>query len=182
MKNKKVYYREEQNWTSGEYGRWLLIALLVLAFPVGLAIMWQEAKWRKWVKCLVSAAWAAVIVCAVVLFFKTSLDYDVGSVSITAVKDDKRILAPLKPESMPDNEYSQLLINAQETSSLISKPTPTPVPTYVYCNDNGLYYHYKSCRYVYEGKTPRVTLNQALNAGKKPCKLCNPPKEETYGN
>ncbi len=88
------------------------------------------------------------------------------------------MLGPLKPADVPDT--AQLVIDAQETSSLISEPTPTPQPFMVYCNDNGLYYHLAGCRYVYEGKTPRVTLQQALNAGKSACKLCKPPTEVTY--
>ena len=176
-KKKKMLY--EYNWTNSRNGRIFLIALLVLAFPVGLYIMWDKAEWRKAFKIGVSALWGCILVLALVIGLRTSLDYNYGSVSYSGATGNRRMLAPLPPENLPDT--SQLLRSASETSALISVPTPTPVPTMVYCNDNGVNYHLKGCRYVYS-TTPRVTLTQALNAGKTACKLCNPPKEETYGN
>lgn len=173
---RKITY--EYDWIKTKYGFYGLIALLVLAFPVGLYIMWRGAKWKQWVKIAVSAAWGLIIVLALVIALGTSLDYDPGNVEIRQAVNGGRMLAPLPPEDLPDT--SQLLRNASETSSLISLPTPTPVPTMVYCNDNGVNYHLAGCRYVYS-TTPRVTLTQALNAGKTACKICNPPKEETYG-
>jgi len=98
-------------------------------------------------------------------------------VEIIARKESKKAFGPFKPENVP--EMAQLLKNASEASSLISEPTATPEPIRVYCNDNGLYYHYAECRYVYD-TTPRVTLAQALNAGKSACKECKPPSELTY--
>ena len=169
------YYRK---WLSGDRGTLVLIALLVLAFPVGLWLMWREAKWKIWLKALITAAWTGIIVLGIVVFTTTSFDYDQGSIIVTELVNDKRMLAPLPPEDLPDT--SQLLKSASETSSLISLPTPTPVATRVYCNDNGKYYHLAGCRYVYP-HTPKVTLNQAKNAGKTACPICKPPKEEIYG-
>ena len=177
MKTKTNY---KERWLRGGNRNKYLILLIIFAFPIGLYIMWQESDWRKWVKIAITGAWGCAVLCALILLAATSLDYDEGSVAINLASENNKILAPLKPENLP--ETSQLLKSSSETSSLISEPTPTPVPTMVYCNDNGLYYHLAGCRYVYDGKTPRVTLTQALNAGKTACKLCNPPKEETYDN
>ncbi|MBR4235580.1 MAG: hypothetical protein IKR85_05910 [Clostridia bacterium] len=177
--SKNTYRRK---WLVGDNGKWVLIALLVFAFPVGLYLMWSEARWRLWIKILVTAAWGAVLLVGIPYAVNNSLEYDKGSIEITARTkqyiDNREMLAPLPPEELPDT--SQLLKSPSETSTLISLPTPTPVPTRVYCNDNGEYYHLEGCRYVYS-TTPKVTLTQALNAGKTACPLCNPPKEETYG-
>ncbi|MBR6499491.1 MAG: hypothetical protein IKT23_07390, partial [Clostridia bacterium] len=118
------YYRK---WLSGDRGTLVLIALLVLAFPVGLWLMWREAKWKIWLKALITAAWTGIIVLGIVVFTTTSFDYDQGSIIVTELVNDKRMLAPLPPEDLPDT--SQLLKSASETSSLISLPTPTPVAT-----------------------------------------------------
>ena len=179
MKKSKQQISYEYDWLKSRRGRTALIALLVLAFPVGLYVMWQHSSWRKEVKIGVSALWGLILVLALVIGLITSLDYNYGNVSYTGSTGNKRMLAPLPPDNQPDT--GQYLRSASETSSLISVPTPTPVPTMVYCNDNGVNYHLQGCRYVYS-TTPRVTLTQALNAGKTACKLCNPPKEETYGN
>lgn len=173
----------QRGWLDGEYGDYLLIATLVLAFPVGLYVMWKEARWKKWIKILVSAGWACVIVLAILLPILTSMAYDRGGVDHKPMNvqtvNGRELLAPMPPEELPDT--LQLYKDESEASGLISVPTPTPTPTYVYCNDNGKNYHLKGCRYVYDGKTPRVTLTQARNAGKTACKLCKPPEEETYG-
>ena len=169
----------KRQWLSGDMGKWLLIGLLVFAFPVGLYVMWDEGKWENWVKWLITAAWAVIVVLGIVLMIAAPWSYDVGSVEIVPVVNNKRMLAPLPPDNLPDGV--QVLKSASETSALISVPTPTPVPTRVYCNDNGKYYHLEGCRYVYK-TTPKVTLTQAKNAGKTACPYCKPPKEETYGN
>ncbi len=169
----------KRSWLNGDWGRYLLIGLLVLAFPVGLYIMWDEGKWDTWLKALITGVWAAIVVLGVVLMIIAPWQYDTGSVEIVSLDNNKRMLAPFPPENLP--EQAQVLRNATQTSSLISEPTPTPVPTRVYCNDNGKYYHLEGCRYVYS-TTPKVTLNQAKNAGKTACPYCKPPKEETYGN
>lgn len=169
----------KRKWLTGDRGKWILIALLVFAFPVGLYLMWDEGKWPRWTKALITAGWAAVVITGIVVMIVTPWSYDTGSVEIVNLVNNKRMLAPLPPEDLP--EMAELLINASQTSSLISEPTPTPVPTRVYCNDNGKYYHLEGCRYVYS-TTPRVTLTQAKNAGKTACPYCKPPKEETYNN
>lgn len=154
------------------------ILLLIFAFPVGLYVMWRdECPWNIWLKSLISAAWLALIVCALV--FLPSLDdfQPHGNVEIIAQKGNKKVLGPTQPEGVPDT--AQIVRNASESSSLISEPTPTPDPVMVYCNDNGVYYHLESCRYVYP-TTPRVRLAAALNAGKTACPYCKPPNEVVY--
>ena len=233
-----VSRRYKRQWLVGSNGKWLLIALLVFAFPVGLYIMWDESKWKLWIKIAVSVLWAAVIITAILLVGKwllialLILAFPVGlyfmwaktkwklwiKIVVTAlyvthillcillaplsilanltlwqsindmsksiiyheVDYENEMLAPLPPENVPDT--SQHTRSSRDESGLISEPTPTPKPTMVYCNDNGQYYHLAGCRYVYEGKTPKVTLTQAKNAGKTACPYCNPPKEETYND
>ncbi|MBQ3760967.1 MAG: hypothetical protein II875_03010 [Clostridia bacterium] len=165
-------------WLVGDKGKWILLASLVFLPPLGLYLMWTEAKWRTWLKIAVSVAWAAVIVIMLTQLIELE-EPEKGSVKIKELTYNTRMLAPLPPEDLPDT--SQLLRSTNEQSSLISEPTPTPVPTMVYCNDNGKYYHLKDCRYVHEN-TPRVTLTAAKNAGKTACPTCNPPREETYDN
>ena len=154
------------------------VLLIVFAFPVGLYVMWRdECPWKMWVKSLVSVAWLAAIVCAIALLPSVSAFQTQGNVEIIAVKGNRKVLGPTQPEGVPDT--AQMVKNASETSSLISQPTPTPDPVMVYCNDNGVYYHLESCRYVYP-TTPRVRLAAALNAGKTACPDCKPPNEVTY--
>lgn len=179
---KKKYARRSRgghSWMRETNGSLKLALLIVFAFPVGLYLMWtDDCGWPKWLKSAVSVAFVALIACALVVLKPISSYQDEGGVEIVAEQNNRKMLGPLKPADVPDT--AQLVIDAQETSSLISEPTPTPQPFMVYCNDNGLYYHLAGCRYVYEGKTPRVTLQQALNAGKSACKLCKPPTEVTY--
>lgn len=156
----------------------ILIALIVFAFPVGLYIMWKDScPWNRWLKTAVSAAWAAVLVCAVLVLPSIDKYQYSGNVEIVARKTNKAMLGPAQPEGIPDTV--QIVRNASETSSLISQPTPTPDPIMVYCNDNGVYYHLQGCRYVYP-TTPRVRLLAALQAGKTACPECKPPNEMTY--
>ncbi|MBQ3667666.1 MAG: hypothetical protein II920_00420 [Clostridia bacterium] len=193
--------RYKRQWLVGDEGKWLLIVLLVFAFPVGLYIMWDESKWKLWLRILVSVVWTAIIVFAIVLLTgvtepeKGSVVINskvLGTIEVTINSEDmnagdiiaekksvKLMLAPLPPEDLP--ETSKLLRSSTEESKLISEPTPTPKPTMVYCNDNGKYYHLAGCRYVMT-TTPRVTLTAAKNAGKTACPDCKPPKEETYEN
>ena len=123
--------------------------------------------------------WAAVIVTGILLWANLT-EPQTGDKTINDVTYPSEMLAPLPPENVPDT--SQHTRSSRDESGLISEPTPTPKPTMVYCNDNGQYYHMPGCRYVYEGKTPKVTLTQAKNAGKTACPYCNPPKEETYND
>lgn len=156
----------------------ILIALIVLAFPVGLYMMWKDdCAWNRWIKAAISVAWAAVIVCAIVVLPSIENYQYTGNVQIVTRKSNKAMLGPAKPEGIPDTV--QIVKNASETSSLISQPTPTPDPIMVYCNDNGVYYHLQGCRYVYP-TTPRVRLLAALQAGKTACPECKPPNEMTY--
>ena len=160
------------------HARALLILMLIFAFPLGLYIMWSEARWENWKKWTITGAWVLVIILCIVLVARSDLTRDEGSVSVNMKGENLSMLAPLPPQDVPVT--NQWFSNSGQESTLISVPTPTPVPTYVYCNDNGKYYHLKGCRYVME-KTPRVTITQAQKAGKRACATCNPPKEETYG-
>ncbi len=171
--------RYKRQWLVGDRGKWILIALLVFAFPVGLYIMWDEGRWKTWIKIAVSVLWAVILVFAVVRIAGVE-EPESGRQEIQKVTYTGKMLAPLPPSSLPVT--SKLLKRSAQESTLISEPTPTPVPTMVYCNDNGKSYHLAGCRYVYEGRTPRVTLNQAKNAGKTACPYCNPPREESYNN
>ncbi len=171
--------RYKRQWLVGDKGKWIEIALLVFAFPVGLYIMWDECDWKLWIKIAISTLWAAILIAMAVMLFDTH-EPETGGKEVQKVSYSGKMLAPLPPTNLPDT--SKLLRSSNEESKLISEPTPTPKPTMVYCNDNGKYYHLAGCRYVYEGRTPRVTLNQAKNAGKTACPICNPPREESYNN
>ena len=174
-KSSRKYKRQ---WLVGDKGKWILSALLVFAFPVGLYIMWDEGRWKLWIKILVSLLWAAIIIFMAVRLIGTE-EPAVGGQEVQKITYTGKMLAPLPPSNLPNT--SKLLRSSTQESTLISEPTPTPVPTMVYCNDNGKYYHLAGCRYVYN-TTPRVTLTAAKNAGKTACPTCNPPREETYDN
>ncbi len=161
-----------------EHTNAILIACLVFCPPVGLYMMWKNwCRWERWVKALVSIAIVAMFTVVIIVLPDPPNPLPEGGVEIQVMTKNKKAFGPFKPEGVPDTV--QVLVNASETSSLISEPTPTPDPIRVYCNDNGLYYHYAECRYVYD-TTPRVTLLQAINAGKKACSECNPPSEVSY--
>ena len=41
---------------------WFIILMLVLFFPVGLFLMWKNAKWHKTVKIIISVLFAAIVI------------------------------------------------------------------------------------------------------------------------
>ena len=41
---------------------WFIILMLVLFFPVGLFLMWKNAKWNKTVKIIISVLFAAIVI------------------------------------------------------------------------------------------------------------------------
>ena len=41
---------------------WFIILMLVLFFPVGLFLMWKNAKWHKTVKIIISVLFAAAVI------------------------------------------------------------------------------------------------------------------------
>jgi hypothetical protein len=55
-----------------------------------------------------------------------------------------------------------------------SKVTKSASEIYVYIKEGGKRYHKKNCSVVPTGKT-RVTLQEAVDRGYTPCKVCNPP-------
>ena len=173
--SKKRYERAGNSWLRSEHSAAILVLMLIFVCPLGLYLMWSsECKWKMWLKGAVSAS-VAVILVVIVLLIPPLPDSELeGSVEIIAKDGASGRFAPFKPEGVPDT--AQLLKFPGDDSSLISTPTATPEPIWVYSNDNGLYYHTKECRFVYE-TTPRVTLRQALEGGRKACSECNPPDE-----
>lgn len=153
-----------------------MILMLIFLFPLGLYLMWtRECRWKMWIKSAVSAFIAIVLVVVLWVLLPELPNAELeGNVEIIARTEISGRFAPFKPEGVPDT--AQLLKLSGDRSTLISTPTATPEPIWVYSNDNGKFYHLKECRYVYE-TTPRVTLRQALEGGKQPCDLCNPPDE-----
>ena len=41
---------------------WFIILMLVLFFPVGLFLMWKNAKWNKTVKIIISVFFAIMVI------------------------------------------------------------------------------------------------------------------------
>jgi hypothetical protein len=61
-------FKEKLKPTAAWYKRtWVIVVLLIGIFPLGIFLMWKYANWNKPVKGLITAAWAVVIVAAVVL-------------------------------------------------------------------------------------------------------------------
>ena len=174
--NDKRYTQYNTSWFKSEHSDKAIILMLIFLFPLGLYLMWtKECTWKMWIKGAVSAFIAVLLIVVICVLLPALPNAELeGNVEIVQKTEISGRFAPFKPEGMPDT--AQLLKLAGEKSSLISTPTATPQPIWVYSNDNGLYYHLKECRYVYE-TTPRVTLRQALEGGKKACDLCNPPDE-----
>lgn len=171
----KRYGHSRGSWLRSEHSDRILILMLIFVCPLGLYLMWSaECKWKLWLKSAVSAAIAVILVLIVWRIPALPNAELEGGVEIHAKEGVSGRFAPFKPEGVPDT--AQLLKLPGEASSLISTPTATPEPIWVYSNDNGLYYHTKECRFVYE-TTPRVTLRQALEGGRKACSECNPPDE-----
>lgn len=178
MKRKATKWERIKAWAKRNSEDIVLTLLLIFAFPVGLYAVWRrDCEWRRWLKALVSVAWVAIILSAVLLLPSIDQYQSSGNVQIVSKKANMAILGPGKPEQMPDT--AQVIRSASENSSLITQPTPTPDPIMVYCNNNGIYYHTADCRFVYD-TTPRVRLLAALQAGKTACPECNPPNEMTY--
>ena len=80
-------------WLVGDKGKWILLASLVFLPPLGLYLMWTEAKWRTWLKIAVSAAWAAVIVIMLTQLIELE-EPEKGSVKIKELTYNTRMLAP----------------------------------------------------------------------------------------
>lgn len=177
--SRRRYKRESYAWLpatdSGKITA--LVLMLVFVCPLGLYVMWSgECKWKAWVKGVVSGVIALALGLTAVWLMNNQLPNaeTESSVVIVEANRNKGKFAPFCPDDVPDT--AQLLKLSGEESTLISTPTATPEPIWVYSNDNGLYYHTKECRFVYE-TTPRVTLRQALEGGRKACTECNPPDE-----
>ena len=77
------------------------------------------------------------------------------------------------------------ICNAPEPGSTVTPspspvPTPTPVPTpvihIVWYRPDSTYYHAVSNCQGMAGAT-RHTLGEAVDASKKPCPVCNPPRQ-----
>lgn len=147
------------------------VLLLICCFPVGLYLLWRrENRIPLIARALITACIAAVMVSAVVIGMPDD-PYERGGIEIVRVTPNAEVYGPEIPEAVQGAaEYA----NAYSAESIILLPTATPVPIYVYCNDNGKHYHLESCHYVKEN-TPKVTLTQALTAGFTPCSECKPP-------
>ncbi len=177
QRNQSRKRRSDNAWLNIKYPRTALALLIAFAFPVGIYLMWtDECDWSRGLKSGISLFYVALIVAVFALTPELPESRIEGSVEIVAISENTEMLGPLKPEGVPDTAQ---LILSDTGGSLISEPTPTPTPIWVYCNDNGVNYHLTGCRYVHP-TTPRVTLVQALQAGKTACKLCKPPNEMPY--
>ena len=170
------YESYHASWFKTEHSDRALILMLIFIFPLGLYLMWTgECRWKMWVKAVISSAIAIFLAVVLWVLLPELPNAEMeGNVELVAQTRLSGRFAPFKPEGVPDT--AQLLKLPGEGSTLISTPTATPEPIWVYSNDNGLYYHVKECRYVHEN-TPRVTLRQALEGGRQACNICNPPDE-----
>ena len=155
-----------------------VVRWLIFCFPAGLLMMWSDrCKWPRYAKSLISLGFAAILL--VVLLPQTQPpERATGGVEIVGLQPALELQGPPIDESAP--QYDVYVPVYQPKNTLFVEPTPTPVPVYVYCNNGGKYYHTKNCRYV-KDTTPKVTLNQAVAAGYKRCKLCDPPKLDDEG-
>ncbi len=155
--------------------RWLLVC-----FPVGLIMMWSDnCRWRRMTKTAVSMAIVLFIV-ALALPLTRAPQPRAGGIQYVSTEG---AADPMGPTINPDAEHYEAYVPKYVPQAItIAEPTPTPVPYYVYCNDGGNYYHKKSCKVV-KSATPKVTLIQAVNAGFKRCKTCQPPSlQDIYGD
>jgi hypothetical protein len=149
-----------------------VVRWLIFCFPAGLLMMWSDrCRWPRYVKMMVSLGFAAILM--MVLLPQTQPPERVkGGVEIVGLSPALELQGPQLDEGAP--QYDVYVPVYQPEATLFVQPTPTPVPVYVYCNDGGQYYHTKKCRYK-KATTPKVTLNQAVTAGYKRCKVCKPP-------
>lgn len=141
---------------------------LIICFPLGLYVMWTEARWPRLVKTAVSAAAAALLV-AILLPMTNPPEREIGGIHLV---DEKPQVDVFGPEAPADRDVID--IYAPRRTALILEPTATPVPEVVYCNNGGKYYHSEECVYV-KDTTPDVKLSRALEAGYSQCPDCNAP-------
>lgn len=148
-----------------------VVRWLIFCFPAGLLMMWSDrCSWSRTTKSSISLAFALLLV-LVMLPQTQPPEPATSGVQLVGLKPSIEVYGPEPDDSLPDIQ----IYNPRNVTALpLITPAPTPeVPT-VYCNDSGKFYHTKDCRYV-KRSTPKVTLNQALDAGYKPCQKCNPP-------
>ncbi len=138
-------------------------------------MMWSDrCKWPRYAKMLISLGFAALLM-MVLLPQTMPPERAKGGVEIVGLSPGLEVQGPQLDPAAP--QYDVYVPAYQPEATLFVEPTPTPVPVYVYCNDGGQYYHTKNCRYT-RGNTPKVTLDQAVTAGFKPCPKCHPPVQE----
>lgn len=155
-----------------------VVRWLIFCFPAGLLMMWSDrCRWPRAVKSLVSLGFAALLL-AVILPQTRPPERAKGGVELVGLTPALEVQGPQMAEGSP--QFDAYVPVYQPEATLFVQPTPTPVPVYVYCNDGGEYYHKKGCRYV-KDTTPKVTLTQAVAAGFKRCKTCDPPAPSDEG-
>jgi hypothetical protein len=135
-------------------------------------MMWSDrCSWPRAVKSAISVGFAALLL-MVILPQTEPPEREKGGVQIVGLSAALEVQGPQIDENAP--QYDVYVPRYQPETTLFVEPTPTPVPVYVYCNNGGEFYHTKKCRYTRD-TTPKVTLDQAVSAGFKRCKQCDPP-------
>jgi len=134
--------------------------------------MWSDrCRWSSLVKIAVSLA-AIAALCVAVALMVSSSGAPASGVILVDSKPRTDVLGPEAPDDLPEVEpYNPL----PTTYSSVMQSSPPPV--YVYYNIGGVNYHTIDCRFFIHGKSHKVTLDDALNAGLTRCKTCDAPSE-----
>lgn len=148
------------------YIKWLLIC-----FPYGLYLMWQNrCRWHRVIKSGVTL----LCTCAVlgILFVPIPERADGTCTKIIETEPNADIFGPEMPEGYNMSDY----VVAEGGLDLIAPEyVDTTVYVYLSATKGSTYYHTKMCKYAY-ATSPRVSLYEAYTLGYvTPCGICNPP-------
>ena len=162
--------RSRKNRYSKAVIRWL-----VFCFPAGLLMMWSDrCRWNRVVKSSVSLGIALVLIVLISPLTRPPVRAT-GGIETVSREPVAELVGPEYKRGGAD-DLEDFAFTFIQPESIVVEPTPTPIPTYVYCNTGGKNYHGQKCKFV-KPTSARVTLNQAMAQGFTQCKKCDAPGE-----
>ena len=83
---------------------WFIILMLVLFFPVGLFLMWKNAKWNKTVKIIISVLFAAAVIFSNGSEESKNVETEDTNAEVETVKVDERKELQEKSKTILDSK------------------------------------------------------------------------------
>lgn len=147
------------------------LLLLVLLPPVGLALLWRNARYPLRGQLLLSLLATLSLTCMLVFGFSRAPQEVIAPAPVAPAP-----AATATPEPTPTPSPEELAaLAAAANPTPTPEPTPEPEPVYVYAvkRNASLYHSGKTCGK--QKNSRKITLEEALEEGLKACPDCDPP-------